>query len=170
MHNLIFCARFREKLCPLIPALVSEDFEDSDTLIDTEVALVHCICYVTAKFLPGGTVIQEALYPNIFRIAEGKFPNDGKQNGNLSNVMALVILYCYADLSSPSLQVSQYQSKKIFFWPLKSVVELYALQSSLHNSIQELRTEIVSKRSGPIFDSVPYRRYVLWLQIFLISH
>lgn len=99
---LITYSRFREKLSPFIPALAPRDFEDADALIDTEVALVHCICYVTARFLPGGREIQNALYPKVFRISKGKFPKDGNRDGNVSNMMALVILYCYANVSSPS--------------------------------------------------------------------
>jgi hypothetical protein len=49
--------RFREKLLPHIPVLMTQDFQDTDYLIETELPLVYCVCYVIARFLPSGTNI-----------------------------------------------------------------------------------------------------------------
>ncbi|PVH80551.1 hypothetical protein DL98DRAFT_191516 [Cadophora sp. DSE1049] len=158
---------FREKLVVFIPALSPKDFLDTERLIEKELSLVHCICYVTAKFLPGGENTQKKLHHKVSTITILDRFTVGDRDEEMSRMKALVILCCYAVVSSPNLPV---RSNEISFWSLKSFIQLYAKQISLYKSIHELRAEITSNRETPIYETDAYQRYALWLQIFLLSH
>jgi len=155
--------RFREKLLPFMPVLRAEDFADVDHLIETKPPLAHCVCYVTAKFLPGGKEIRDILLPKVVQFLRGKVLDE------ISSLSALIALYAYADFPSPSSHSSEVSGLgSTLFWPVKSLVEMYALRFSLHTSIQGLRSELRSET--PIGDAISYRKYTFWLQLFVMAH
>lgn len=90
----IFC----EKLLQNIPVLDIDDIQDANHLIDTNIPLVYCICYVTARFLSRGEHLREMLMPKILQILKGGL----HQNNEMSALKALIILYRYADCLAPS--------------------------------------------------------------------
>ncbi|KAL2071835.1 hypothetical protein VTL71DRAFT_13070 [Oculimacula yallundae] len=162
---------FCEKCMVFLPVLLAKDFEDADKLIDNELSLVYCICYVAARFLPDSAHIQEKLYPKVEAVSRGDFPDGHNRGKVLSHMKALLILCCYANISSPSLQASELRKHEISFWSLKSYIELYAMQHSFYNSIQDLRAEILLPKTDlPIHETLAYHKYALWLQLFVVSH
>lgn len=169
LRDMIFM--FREKLLPHIPVLMTQDFQDADHLIETELPLVQCVCYVTARFLPGGRDIQRMLLPEVTELLKGNFTGGSHQLNEISTLKALVILYFYANRSSPSLQDSETsRPEEILYWPLKSLIEVYAFRLSLHKSIEDFKAELQSNKSTPISEMASYRRYTFWLQIFSMAH
>jgi hypothetical protein len=149
---------------------MTQDFQDTDHLIETELPLAYCVCYVTARFLPGGTDIQRMLLPKITQVLKGKFTRGSHQLNEISTLKALVILYFYANCSSPSPRASETSNpEEILYWPLKSLVEVYAFRLSLHKSVEDLKADLRSNKPTPISDMTSYRRYTFWLQIFIMA-
>jgi hypothetical protein len=91
------------------------------------------------------------------------------QLNELSTLKALVILYFYANCSSPQASES-YRPEEILYWPLKSLIEVYAFRLSLHKSIEVLKAELQLNKSAPILDMISYRKYTFWLHIFVMAH
>jgi hypothetical protein len=147
-----------------------QDFQDADHLIETDPPLVYCICYVTARFLPGGKQLREMLMPKIAQIMKGNFTSGRNSANEMSTLKALAILYTYANVSSPSPQDSETtRHEDILFWPLKSLVEVYGLRLSLNRSLYDLQAEMRSERSKPITESTSYQKYTFWLHLFTMA-
>jgi hypothetical protein len=161
--------RFREKLLPHIPVLISQDFQDVDHLIETELSLVYCVCYVTATFLPGGREIRRMLLPLVVQTLKGISTSRIHELNELSTLKALVILYYYTNCSSPQASENS-RPEDILYWPLKSLIEVYVFRSSLHRSIEVLKAELRSNKSVPMLDMTSYRKYTFWLNFFVMAH
>jgi|SRR6187402_74669 len=168
---LIQIFRFCERHLPYIQVFRPEHFEDIDYLIDNELSFVYCICYVTARYLPGGKELREMLLPEVIRVPKAALTTQvgGRPVDDLSTLKALFILYVYSDLTPPSQPSESSPKQDILFWPLKSVVEVYAVRLSLHRSVQDLKSELRSNPEG-ITTSKSYERYTYWLWLFSTAH
>lgn len=95
----LFCQRH----LPYIPALQYEDWENVDSLIQKELPFVYCICYVTARYLPGGREIREMLLPEVTRYPREIFSprHDGRVDDWII-LKGLIVLFSYADLTPPT--------------------------------------------------------------------
>ncbi|KFY80001.1 hypothetical protein V499_01081 [Pseudogymnoascus sp. VKM F-103] len=162
---------FREKLLPFIPALLPKDFQDIGVLIETELSLAYSICYVTARFLPGGKAIQEILLPRLLQFLTRIVTSSGSRASEISTFKAVLILYVHANCSPSTSQLAQQnRTGQILYWPLKSLMEVCASRLSLHSSIQDLKMELRATTSDTIVDSPSFQRYMYWLQLFIMSH
>jgi hypothetical protein len=143
-----------------------EDFADIDAVIDNELPLVYCICYVTARYLPGGKAIREKLLPEVTKIPASVFPTQPEPHmDEMSTLRALAVLICYSDMTPVSKSSENRRSEGMLYWYLKNVMEVLAIRHSLHRSIQDLRLDL---RSGTknITDTESFRRYNFWLWLF----
>jgi hypothetical protein len=106
----------------------------------------------------------------VVKILKGGSKSDRVQLSELSTLKALVVLYSFANASAPSSQSSEMAKQdEILYWPLKSLVETYALQLSLHQAVYGLQSEIISKKGVSLVESASYQKYVFWLQLFTLS-
>lgn len=147
------------------------EFEDPDFLIKNELPLVYCICYVTARYLPGGNEIRDKLLPEVVKVPKGVLE---MQSGNahadeLSTLKSLFILYLYADVTPPSGSLNVSACSEVQFWYLKSVIEVYAIRLGLHRSVQDLRAELRS-RPQTVTETRTYQKYICWLFMFSCAH
>ncbi|KAL2828548.1 hypothetical protein BJY01DRAFT_255347 [Aspergillus pseudoustus] len=162
-------AMFREKLLPLIPALDPNDPLFADDLIETSPMVATCICYVTAKFLPGGRELRRALMPEI-RDMLGM----GESNGLLEDLpymKILLVLFAHSKFNSPSSQSSLAADDDILYWPLKAIIEMKALRLSMHGSLRDLKRTMSIDNSWPVVSaSTAYIKYLISLQLFVMAH
>jgi hypothetical protein len=143
-----------------------EDFQSLDYLLEHEILLVYSVCYVTAKFLPSGEDIRVALFPKVSEILKDCFISC--QKSEFSTLKALIILYTYADLPPSSQNTDPQVQPELPFWPLKALVELHALDLSLHRSVEELQFEIRSGSSN-VVETMAFQKYTYWLWLFTMS-
>jgi hypothetical protein len=108
--------------------------------------------------------------PHVAQILKGKFNSGRRHTDEMSTLKALIILYGYATTSPPSPQQTETERpEEILYWPLKSLVEVYALRLSLNRAVYDLQAELRSERSKPITESINYRKYTFWLQLFTMA-
>jgi hypothetical protein len=163
--------RFCQRHLPFIPALHYEDYENADYLIDKELPFVYCICYVTARYLPGGKDIRELLLPEISQYPRRIFAATSEtQLDDWINLKALIVLYAYSDLTPPSQTSKSVGDEFILYWPLKYAVEVLALRLTLHRSIQDLRSDLQAGSPLQPESIVSYRKYTVWLWLFNMAH
>lgn len=163
----LFCQRH----LPFIPALHYEDYENMDSLIQNELPFVYCICYITARYLPGGREIREMLLPEITRYPREIFAP--RREGQVSDWIifkGLIVLFSYADLTPPSQVAKSVAEQDITYWPLKYAVEVMALRHSLHRSIQDLRSDIETRSMSAPETITSYKKYTMWLWLFNMAH
>jgi hypothetical protein len=150
-------------LCP-------DDFEDIPSLIQKGGHLSDCICYVTARYLPGGKAIRKRLFPAISRILRTKFRELGRDDDdNLRALQALLVLYAYTDSTSIFSKTEDVVSEEcLLFWPLKGLIEAFAARLSLHRSVEDVQ-RAMNNREANIPKSNAYRSYTYWLYIYLMA-
>jgi hypothetical protein len=85
------------------------------------------------------------------------------------SLKALIVLYAYADLPGSSLDTDSSSPYNIPLWPIKSLVEAYALRLSLHRSVQGLKSDMLSS-TGNILESSNFQKYLYWLWLFTSAH
>jgi hypothetical protein len=163
--------RFQQRHVPYIPVFRPEEFQDLDYIIDHEPRFAYAMCYVTARYLPGGKELREALLPEVSCIPKDVYTAKVGVNpeADLCLLKALVVLYSYADLNPPSQAARPSGKESLMYWSLKSAAEMYAFRLSLHRSIQELKLDL-SNNSGNIYDTRSYQRYTYWLFLYNMSH
>jgi hypothetical protein len=108
--------------------------------------------------------------PKVSQILKGKFSTGRHQPNELSTLKALITLYNHAVASPPSPQESEKnRPEELLYWPLKSLVEVYALRLSLNRSVYDLQAELRSERSKQVINSPSYQKYIFWLQLFTMA-
>jgi len=154
-----------------IPVFRSEEFQDPDYIIDHKPLFAYAMCYVTARYLPGGQEIREALLPEVCQIPKDVYTAKlGRPNqDDMCLLKALVVLYSYADLTPPSQAARPSGKECLLYWSLKSAAEMYAFRLSLHRSIQELKIDLLSDTTD-IYNTKSYERYTYWLLLYNMSH
>lgn len=167
-----FISLFHQRHVPYIPVLREEEFQDIDYIIDHEPKFAYAMCYVTARYLPGGKEIREALLPEVARIPKDVYTAKlgTCHDDDLCLLKALIVISSYADLTPPSQAVRPSGKDSLSYWSIKSTAEMYGFRLSLHRSIQELKAELHTNLSANIYDTKAYQRYTYWLWLFNSSH
>ncbi|KAL7964100.1 hypothetical protein HDV63DRAFT_398890 [Trichoderma sp. SZMC 28014] len=161
----IFCTR----LLPSIPIFTQNDFETPDLLIEEQAELVHSICYVTARYLPGGLSTVQSVYPLVLRFVQERFAGaswSGK--ANIGHFRALVVLYAFSEAAHSNVQ-SPHSPYMLPAQLIKTATEMYGTQLGLHRSIDGIRA-ILSLPGDELVSNVSYKRYTYWLWLFTMSH
>jgi hypothetical protein len=108
------------------------------------------ICFVAARFLPGGNITREKLMPAISSLLRKKFPvSRGGDDDELTTLQALAVLYVYRSATSPS------SFEDLAHWRIKAIVEAYAIHIGCHRSVNELRN-LIRSRAPTITSSKSY--------------
>ncbi|KAK0119957.1 hypothetical protein ONS95_011381 [Cadophora gregata] len=162
---------FTQRHLPFMCVFRPQDFEDTDYLIDNDLQVVYCICFVTARYLPGGKEMRERLLPEVIKVPRGvlSMQSGAPHADELSALKSLFILFLYADLTPPSRSSNPSATSEVQFWYLKSVIEVYGTRLGLHRSLQDLRAEMRSNPDG-ITETRAYQKYIYWLFMFATSH
>ncbi|KAH8660280.1 hypothetical protein BX600DRAFT_499485 [Xylariales sp. PMI_506] len=159
---------FCDKILPWMPAYSTAEYQDFDALINTQLPLAYCMCYVMAKFLSGGEAIRTILLPDVLQIVRGRQISSGHRLDELSTLKALGILNTYSEITPASrLGTEDHDGEQFSYWPLKYQMEMYALRLSLYKSAQSLKVDLAASMDS---DSKNYQLYLFWLQIFVNSH
>lgn len=153
-----------------ITILGPEDFEDIPTMLTEQKPLVQCVCYVTARFVPGGSVITEKLFRPISDLLLGiSEARRSTASESLALLKGLIVLYAYAQAVPSAIKGSQAPAKDLLYWRIKTFTEAHALQLFLHRSIEGLRASINAKEPQ-ISKSYCYKMYTYWLWLYTMSH
>ncbi|KAH9212446.1 hypothetical protein DL95DRAFT_391597 [Leptodontidium sp. 2 PMI_412] len=162
---------FNQRHLPFISIFRLKDFEDTDYLIENDLQLVYCICFVTARYLPGGQETRDRLLSEVIKVPRGvlSMQSGGPHADELSTLKCLFILFLYSNLTPPSRSSNPSASSEIQFWHLKPVIEMYGTRLGLHRSVQDLRAEIRTNPEG-IIETRAYQKYIYWLFMFATSH
>ena len=130
--------------------------------------LIQCVCYVTARFVPGGNAIRNKLAKPVSNLLLGI---SGSQASTASDSLAilqgLIVLYAYAQ-AVPGSEAPQLQSKNIY-WRIKTFTEAHAIQLFIHRAIEGLRAALAAKEPD-ISLSYCYKMYAYWLWLYTMSH
>ncbi|KAL7917374.1 hypothetical protein ACQKWADRAFT_306962 [Trichoderma austrokoningii] len=161
----IFCAR----LLPSIPIFTKDDLGDPEALIEEQPDLLHSICYVTSRYLPGGLSTVQAVYPLVLRfVQERSVDASWSEKANIGYFRALVVLYAFSEAAPSNL----HSSHSLYMLParlLKTVTEIYGTQLGLYRSIDDVRA-ILSLPRNELVSNLSYKRYTYWLWLFTMSH
>lgn len=152
-----------KRLLVYIAVLPPEEIDDPQKVIEQKKNLANCICFVAARFLPGGNAMREKLLPSISNLLHAKFPpSRGGDDDELATLQALMVLYVYR----PATTLPQFED--ITHWRLKAIVEAYAIHLGCHRSVNELRN-LIRSRASDIISSKSYKKYIMWLWLFTMS-
>ncbi|KUJ11090.1 uncharacterized protein LY89DRAFT_739303 [Mollisia scopiformis] len=164
-------ALFQQRHVPYIAVFRAQEFQDLDYIIDHEPRFAYAMCYVTARYLPGGKEIREALLPEVSLIPKDVYTAKVgvHHDDDMCLLKALTVLYAYADLTPPSQAARPSGKENLLYWSLKSAAEMYAFRLSLHRSIQELKLDMAAN-SGNIYTTKSFQRYTYWLFLYSMSH
>jgi hypothetical protein len=133
-------------------------------------ALVQCICYVTARFVPGGSVIRDKLFRPISDLLLGISETQRTTaSHSLGFLQGLIVLYAYAQAVPTAIEGSQSPPKDLLYWRIKTSTEAHALQLFIHRSIEGLRAAVASQEPN-ISTSYCYKTYTYWLWLYAMSH
>ncbi len=153
-----------------IPMISLEDLKDINYLMTKKRQLVHCICFVTARFAPGGKQSRSKMVPIISAILSDKsFITKGDFDAEWTMLQALSVLYAYRQTPAPTTNIQSYQSEEVPQWPIKAFVESYATHLSVHRAVEGVKSAV---RTGAT--NIPatraYQKYIYWLWLFTMSH
>lgn len=170
--SMLVCAkhhRFCTRLLSSIPIFTQDDFGNPDLLIEEQPELVHSICYVTARYLPGGLSTVQSVYPLVLRFVQERFAGaswSGK--ASIGHFRALVVLYAFSEAAHSSVH-SPHSPYMLPAQLIKTVTEIYETQLGLHRSIDGIRA-ILSLPRNELVLNIGYKRYTYWLWLFTMSH
>lgn len=157
---------FRKRLLSFIPVIAPEDL-DITQLLSIKRPLAHCICYVTARYIPGGESTRAQLAPTVGAILRDRnfLPKSDEEEWTL--LQALSVLYAYRP-SGNGISTND-NSFEISQWTIKGYIEAYALHLAVHRSISPLKAAI---RAGDpdVTSSIAFKKYFYWLWLFNMSH
>lgn len=163
-------SRFRERLLRFIPIFDPEDFEDFPSILAEQKPLVQCVCYVTARFVPGGNAIRDKLFRTISDLLLGTSETENSTaSHSLAVFQGLIVLYAYAQAVPAVIEGTQSPSKDLLYWRIKTSTEAYAIQLFIHRSIEGLRTAVAAQEPQ-ISSSYCYKMYTYWIWLYTMSH
>lgn len=155
------------------PAISVLDFEDTATLLSRHRNFIVCVAYVTARTVPGGSVIRDRLLPHVISLLQSfvieHLPNNTEEG--LKTLQSLLLLYAYCEIPSAShYHGSEPDSaRELLFWPLKSLTESYAQRLRCHRAVDSIR-ESIRARQDDIAASTDFKMYCAWVWLFIMSH
>ncbi|KAH7391618.1 hypothetical protein BKA64DRAFT_110100 [Cadophora sp. MPI-SDFR-AT-0126] len=158
---------FRKRLMNFIPLLNAGDLDNAADIIATKKPLAYCICYVTAKYVPGGESARSKLLPVVSAILQGRAFQPNNAEDEWAMLQGLSVLYAYrtavsnGSSSDSSLEISQRS--------IKAHIETYALQLSVHRSISGVKASLRAE-DPEIMKTMSFRKYIFWLWLFNMSH
>lgn len=124
------------------------------------------MAFVASTLSIGYSSTRLALFPHMSQMLEQANDVSNKtQEENWTLLQALAVLYSYPRVAAVSGQVAE---KQLSPWVVKSAVETCAMQLSLHQSVEDLKTYLKSPGSD-ISSSFPYRRTFYWIWLFVKS-
>ena len=157
---------FLQKMICYTPVLSLEQLDSPEALITSRRPLAYAMAFVASTHSPGYTPTRLALLPHMLKMLQ--LPHDvmdNSQNENWTLLQALAVLYAYPRVAAVSKQDGE---KQMSPWAVKSAVETCAMQISLHQSVEDLKT-LVKSRESDILSSLSYRRAFFWLWLFVKS-
>jgi hypothetical protein len=131
--------------------------------------LVQCICYVTARFLPGGSAIRERLFRPVSDILNGT--SDGllsTPNQSLAKMQALIVLYTYSQALPSPVEDSMSPPKDLLYWRVKALTEAYAYRLFLYRAVQGVGAAL-DFNDRQVSTSYSYKMYTYWLWLYTMS-
>ena len=133
-------------------------------------ALVQCVSYVTARFVPGGSAIRDKLFKPISDLLLGLSETQASTaSQSLALLQGLIVLYAYAPAVPAATEEPQSHSKELLYWRIKTFTEAHAIQLFIHRAIEGLRAAIAAQDSQ-ISSSYCYKMYTYWLWLYTMSH
>lgn len=150
-----------------IPLLNAGDLDDPFDIISKKKPLAYCVCYVTARYVPGGEAARAKLLPVISAILQDKAFQPKSAEDEWTVLQALSVLYAYrtavSTISSAegSLEISQRS--------IKAYIETYAVNLSVHRSISGVKAALRAE-DPDVMKTVAFKKYIFWLWLFNMSH
>ncbi|KAL6835602.1 hypothetical protein J3E69DRAFT_372913 [Trichoderma sp. SZMC 28015] len=161
----IFCSR----LLSSIPVFTKDDFKNPELIIEQQPELIHAICYVTARYLPGGLSTVRLIYPKVLKFVQDKSAGAmWPGTADITSFRALVVLYAFSEIALPNIE-NPHSPYMLPTQLLKTVTEIYGTQLGLHRSIDGARA-MLSLPHHQWLSSASYKRYTYWLWLFTMSH
>ncbi|KAL7781080.1 hypothetical protein V8C43DRAFT_299052 [Trichoderma afarasin] len=161
----IFCSR----LLSSIPVFTKDDFKSPELIIEQQPELIHSICYVTARYLPGGLSTVRLIYPKVLKFVQDKSAGAmWPGTADITSFRALVVLYAFSEIALPNIE-SPHSPYILPTQLLKTVTEIYGTQLGLHRSIDGARA-MLTLPYDQWLSSASYKRYTYWLWLFTMSH
>ncbi|CAK7216874.1 hypothetical protein SBRCBS47491_002978 [Sporothrix bragantina] len=170
---------FRDKIAPYLPFVSKEDLADLPGTIHQRKDFACCMAFVTSRFVPGCKELRAALAQRVLsisRLAYGPLSDDPHEQWAL--LQCIAVLYAYASSSNTDPDLGDIlPAGELSHWFLKASIETMALRISLHRSADHMATLIAAatsnastENSGSLATNIQFRRYMLWLWLFTISH
>ncbi|KAH7314315.1 hypothetical protein BKA65DRAFT_516581 [Rhexocercosporidium sp. MPI-PUGE-AT-0058] len=158
---------FRKRVMNFIPLLNAGDLDDTSDIISKRKPLAYCICYVTARYVPGGETTRSKLLPFVSAILQEKVFQPKSLEDEWTMLQALSVLYAYRTAVSTvssvegSLEISQRS--------IKAYIETYAVNLSVHRSISGVKASLRAE-DPEIMKTIAFKKYIFWLWLFNMSH
>ncbi|KAK0118377.1 hypothetical protein ONS95_012666 [Cadophora gregata] len=158
---------FRKRLMNFIPLLNAGDLDNAADIISTKKPLAYCICYVTARYVPGGESARSKLLPVVSSILQERVFEPKNTEDEWTMLQALSVLYAYrtavwnGSSSDGPLEISQRS--------IKTHVEMYALKLCVHRSISGVKASLRAE-DPEIMNTIAFKKYIFWLWLFNMSH
>ncbi|KAL7916851.1 hypothetical protein GGI35DRAFT_434116 [Trichoderma velutinum] len=160
----VFCSRLLQS----IPVFTRDDFKNPELVIEKQPELIHSICYVTARYLPGGLSTVRLVYPQVLKFVHKSIGASWPGTANIASFRALMVLYAFSEVALPNIE-SPHSPYILPTQLLKTVTEIYGTQLGLHRSIDGARA-MLSLPHNQWLSSASYKRYTYWLWLFTMSH
>ena len=153
-----------------MPQIYAADLENIHDLIENRRPLAYCLAFVAGRFIPGLDSYREQLGPYIIQfMKEITSPKEMSEEENWTHLQALSVLYAYVQIPKSGPRVSMPNEEYLGHWTLKSTVENFALQLSLHRSIENVKL-LLQNGCPDIAAKNCYRNSLYWLWLFTLSH
>ncbi|KFY04541.1 hypothetical protein O988_00701 [Pseudogymnoascus sp. VKM F-3808] len=157
---------FLQKMICYTPVLSLEQLDSPESLISSRRPLAYAMAFVASTHSPGYTSTRLALLPHMLKMLQQPHDvTDQSQKENWTLLQALAVLYAYPRVDAVSKQNGE---KQMSPWAVKCAVETCAMQISLHQSVEDLKS-LIKSCEPDILSSLPYRRAFFWLWLFVKS-
>ncbi len=149
-----------------IPVIDQQDIEDISQVISQKRALAISICYVAARYVPGGDRTRTKLLPAISALLQDRSFRPQADDEKWTMLQALSVLYAYRTTVSES---STDSASEISHRTVKAFVESYALHVCVHRSIAGLGS-LMRAGNPQITSTMEFKLYMYWLWLFNMSN
>jgi hypothetical protein len=153
------------------PIFLPDDFGDIRGMIRNRRPLAVCIAFVTARFVPGCRSLRNQLIPdvlNILKLAWDRVEENEEQQRMLFQAFATLSTYASpADAQTADNGAARYG--ELSPWAIRSLTEMFALRISLHRSWDQV-SRVRFESPSEALANASFRRYLLWLWLFTMSH
>lgn len=154
-----------------MPFVSNEDLADLPKVVRQRQDFAYCIAFVTSRFVPGCKQLRTALAQRVLsisRLAFGSVSDDPHEQWAL--LQCIAVLYAYASSSNADPDLGDIlPAGELSHWSLKASIETLALRISLHRSAEHV-SRLVANGENLSDRNIHFRRYMLWLWLFTISH